>query len=382
MKFKNKLNMEELVQKIEDAPVEEKSQAITEVIQEYVNTKYEDVVKEYQEDFLNFQSEKDNIDKFGLRHLNKEEVQFYDMLAKQEITVGVKGNEDVLLPVTTLNYVFEDLRKEHPLFQYIDFAPAGLQRWFISETSGKATWGKVVSKISEELEAKVEDLHVGVHKLSAFIYIPEGILDLGHSWIDRFVREILYEAFAEGLEEGILVGDGNESPIGLNRDLDGPVEKGVYTEKTPIAITDFGVDSFNEKVLPTLTREGDRRIGKIIVVANPIDLKTSVYRATHTVGVNGYNKATLPLEFDFIPSRHIERGKAIAFLEKGYVAGLEKAEVDTSFHYKFLDHLVTYRIVGYANGRPKSNDDSVVLDITGLQPLLPEVKTVQEIQGA
>lgn len=56
--------------------------------------------------------------------------------------------------------------------------------------------------------------------------------------------------------------------------------------------------------------------------------------------------------------------------------------IDFSDHYKFIEQLRTYTILTYGNGRLKSNDDAVVLDITNLEALKPIVKTEEGIQGA
>ena len=43
-------------------------------------------------------------------------------------------------------------------------------------------------------------------KLSAFLPVCKAMLDLGPEWLDRYVRTILAEAIANGLEEGIISG--------------------------------------------------------------------------------------------------------------------------------------------------------------------------------
>ena len=55
--------------------------------------------------------------------------------------------------------------------------------------------------------------------------------------------------------------------------------------------------------------------------------------------------------------------------------------IDYSDHYKFLEQLRTYTVLTYGNGRLKSNDDAVVLDITNLEPLKPIVKTEATVNG-
>lgn len=384
----NKVEIDSFKEKLESAPQEQKSQVIVETIQNIFDSKYADITEKYREEAELVQADKEAAEKLGLRTLSKKEEQFYELLKnkplRQSATDNLGGADDLLMPTTVVDYVFEDLKRDHPLFKHIEFVPAGLQKWILSENSGKAVWGQIRGEIKGQLEAEVKELSLDVNLLTAFMFIPRGIIDLGYKWIDRFVRTILQEAYSDGLEEGIVTGDGNNMPIGLGVDLEGAVVGGVYPEKTAVAITDFGPDSFNKEVLPILNRNGKRPVYKVIVVANQNDLMTIIYKATHNLSSFGYSKAYLPLEFEFVPSQFIEQGKAIAFIPRSYVAGVTNVGIATSDDYKFLERIRTYAIAGYANGSLKSNDSSVVLDITGLKPLATLVVDVNgsESEGA
>lgn len=67
------------------------------------------------------------------------------------------------------------------------------------------------------------------------------MLELGPEWLDNFVRQVLYEAFANGLEAGIVAGNGNNQPIGMNRQVGDnvTVTGGVYPKKNPVTVTDL-----------------------------------------------------------------------------------------------------------------------------------------------
>lgn len=43
--------------------------------------------------------------------------------------------------------------------------------------------------------------------------------------------------------------------------------------------------------------------------------------------------------------------------------------IDTSDHYKFLDHARTYKVVSYGNGRLKEENMAAYLDISEVKPL-------------
>ena len=381
MKF-NEKKIEDLVKELNEAPAEQKSEKIIETIQSIVDEQYSEVIAQYQKEFEEYSATKESDAKFGLRSLTEKEKQWIDRAIKQEDTSSLTGKEIDYLPETTVSYVFEDLKTAHPLFQYIDWAPAGVQKWFLSERSGKATWGKLTRAIIDQIEAGVKTLDLDTNSLSAFMFVPKAIINMGYKWIDRFVRTVLLEVNEEGIEAGIIAGNGKEAPIGLLKDLNGAVVEGVYPDKEAVEITDLGPDSFGEKVLPTLNRNGKRSVNTIVIIANQNELDTKIYKATHVLGFNGYIKADNYKNFEYVASPEVPANKAIALLPKKYVAGISRMGIDFSDHYKFLEQLRTYSVLTYGNGRLKSNDDAVVLDITNLKALKPIVQTESEVAGA
>ena len=380
MKF-NEKKIEDLIKELNDAPAEQESEKIVETIQSIVDENYAEVINQYQREFEEYSATKESDKKFGLRSLTAEEKQWIDRAIKQEDTSSLTGDEIDYLPETTVSYIFEDLKTAHPLFQYIDWAPAGVQKWFLSERSGKATWGKLTRAIIDQIEAGIKTLDLEVNSLSAFMFVPKAIINMGYKWIDRFVRTVLLEVNEEGLETGIIAGNGNDAPIGLLKDLEGSVQSGVYPDKTPVAITDLGPDSFGKSVLPTLNRGGKRNVDTIVIIANQNELDTKIYKATHVLGFNGYVKADNYKNFVYVASPDVPENKAIAYIPKKYTAGISRMGIDYSDHYKFLEQLRTYTVLTYGNGRLKSNDDAVVLDITNLEPLKPIVKTETTVNG-
>lgn len=380
MKINGK-KIEDLIKELNDAPAEQKSEKIVETIQSIIDENYAETINQYQREFEEYSALKENDKKFGLRSLTAEEKQWIDRAIKQEDTSSLTGNEIDYLPETTVSYIFEDLKTAHPLFQYIDWAPAGVQKWFLSEKSGKATWGKLTRAIIDQIEAELKTLDLEVNSLSAFMFVPKAIINMGYKWIDRFVRTVLLEVNEEGIETGIIAGNGNNAPIGLLKDLEGSVQSGVYPDKTAVAITDLGPDSFGKLVLPTLNRNGKRNVNTIVIIANQNELDTKIYKATHVLGFNGYVKADNYKNFVYVASPDVPENKAIAYIPKKYTAGISRMGIDYSDHYKFVEQLRTYTILTYGNGRLKSNDDAVVLDITNLEPLKPIVKTETTVDG-
>ena len=372
MKF-NENTIEDLIKQLNDAPAEQKSKKIIETMQKIAEEQYADVTEQYLKDYNNYTAEKSSDEKLGLRSLTEEEMQWIDDNVKQEATSSLKGKDVVYLPETTVNYVFEDLKRAHPLFEYIDWAPAGVQKWFLSERTGVAKWGKLTGTIIDQIEAEVKIIDLEANSLTAFMFVPKAIINLGYKWIDKFIRTVLLEVNDEGLEAGAISGNGKDAPIGYLKDLKGAVVDGVYPDRTPVKITDLGPDSFGEKVLPTLNRNGQREVDKIIIIANQNEIDTKIYKATHTKTAAGYIKAEPYKNFVFVASKEVPANQAIATLPNKYTMGISKMGIDYSDHYKFLEQLRTYTVLTYGNGRLKSNDDAVLLDITDLKELVPSV---------
>src|SRR5699024_11039817 len=77
-----------------------------------------------------------------------------------------------------------------------------------------AAWGPLCSEVVQELTSGFKEVDTSLLKLAAILPVCKAMLDLGPEWLDNFVRQVLYEAFANGLEAGIVAGNGNNQPIG------------------------------------------------------------------------------------------------------------------------------------------------------------------------
>jgi HK97 family phage major capsid protein len=371
------LNIEELVQSLNDAPAEEKSAKIIEAIQLAVNESKKEIVERYQREFAEVQANKDNFAKYGLRNLNSEEKSFIDKLKDpKQLAVFSTNDQDELIPTSITNYVFEDLRQEHPFLKYVKFTPAGVKKWILSEASGKAKWGKIDAKIIDEITAALSEIDMDANKLSAFAFIPKGILDLGYEWIERYIREVLLEVNEDGLEEGFIAGDGKNAPIGLLKKLSGAVD-GVYPDRTANVIEDFSVKSLGEHFL-TLTNNGKRKVGKVLMIVNPADAYTKVAEASTYLNASGEFKKVFPFAIEVVESVHVPVNKAILYIPYTYVGGISRMGISFSDQYQFLEDNRVYKIVTYGNGRLVHENQAVVLDITNVKPLSFNVKVVSD----
>ncbi|PGS65016.1 phage major capsid protein, partial [Bacillus cereus] len=77
------------------------------------------------------------------------------------------------------------------------------------------------------------------------------MLDLGPSWLDRYVRTVLVESIAIALEAAIVAGTGKDQPIGMIKDLDN-VKNGEHADKKKVELSDFTPKTLGKEVMKPL----------------------------------------------------------------------------------------------------------------------------------
>lgn len=325
----------------------------------------------------------------GVRQLTSAEAKYYQALGDAMRASDPKqalSNMDVVMPKTVVDSVLEDLETRHPLLSRIDFLPSGGAIRMLMNTNGyqEAAWGELCEEIVKELTSGFVEVDTVLCKLSAFIPICKAMLDLGPQWLDSYIRRILYEAFANGLEAGIVTGDGKNKPIGMNRQVgEGTsVTNGVYPEKTAIAVSEFSPAVMGRLIsLMAVGPNGvPRRVDDLILLVNPQDYYEKVMPATTIMAPDGtYRQDVLPYPVTIIQTPALTRGEAVLGMANRYFAAAGTStdgRIEFSDHAKFLEDKRVYLIKGYANGLPKDNNAFLVLDISGLAPATYKVTQV------
>ena len=238
--------------------------------------------------------------------------------------------------------------------------------------------------ISKELTSGFKKINLEQKKLSAWIPVSNAMLDLGPIWLDRYVRVVLSEALAYGLEDAIINGTGKDCPIGMTRQVGTgvTVTDGVYPLKTTTAVTDFNPETYGTLIssMATTPNGNYRTVGNVILVVNPVDYYKKVMPATTILRPDGtYANNVLPYPTTIIQSAQMAEGKAVIGIGSKYFAGIGTAtsgKLEYSDEYKFLEDYRTYRIKLYGNGEPLDNNAFQYLDISGLKPKTYKVTTV------
>lgn len=326
----------------------------------------------------------------GVRQLTSEETNFYQKTIeamKSPVPKQALADLDVVLPKTVIDTVFDDLMQNHPLLDAINFQnTSGLTELILNVGEAQlAKWGPLCGKIDKELEGGFKKVDLMAMKLSAFLPVCKGMLDLGPNWLDRYVRTILSEAIALGLEEGIINGTGKDMPVGMNRNVaeDVSISAGVYPEKKAVKVTALDPVSYGE-LLSKLTvnpiSKKSRIVDNVIMIVNPEDYLLKIMPVTTVRGADGlYRSNVLPFPTKIIESLQVPKGKMIVGLAHKYFMGIgteKSGKIEYSDEYRFLEDERVYLAKLYGNGRALDDNAFVYCDISGLKPTNLKVEVV------
>lgn len=298
--------------------------------------------------------------------MNEDEVKFFNSLAAGDLSHSEK--EEVVFPETTVDQIFKDMVKEHPFLQLLQLQNTGLRLKFLkSDPKGAAKWGKVNGEIQGQLTATFSDEDATQSKLTAFVAVPNDVLEYGAPWIKTFVVTQIQEAFAAALEEAFLTGDGKDKPIGLNRDVSENVSvtAGQYPEKKSAGTLTFkdaktAITELKNVVKALSKKENGKTFvarGKVVLALQP-GASLDVEAAATMQNVNGQWVYALPFGIQTVESEYVPEGKVIAFVPERYDAfvsgGVEIKEFDQTLALED-GHLYTAKRFAYG----KAEDDNV-----------------------
>lgn len=333
----------------------------------------------------------------GFRQLTTAEQKFYEKFIEGAKTSTPKQalvdlvNTEHGMPETIIEDVYKDLVEEHPLLAKVKFQNVKyLTSWLLNDhTPDQAVWGEINAEITKQIESGFKTLNMTQGKLSAYLIIPMDMLDLGPAFLDNYIRTILKEVMACGLEYGIVKGIGVKGePIGLIRNIAKDVsvnQETGYPEKEAIEVTDFTPASYGKLVGENLAKKENGKTRKITVLqmlVNPVDYLTKVMPATTVQNVNGeYKRDLFPIPTEVIQSVAVDEGKAVLGILDEYFMGIgssKEGTIEYSDEFKFLEDKRTYKTKMHAFGRAEDNTSAVLLDISNLNPAYITVKHVSD----
>lgn len=317
----------------------------------------------------------------GVRQLTSAEKTYYQKVKEAMLSVNPKQallDADLTMPQTIIDRVFDEVQTAHPLLSAINFIPSGGAVKLMVNTNGyqTAAWGSLCAEIVEELTSGFKEIDATLLKLSAFLPVCKAMLELGAEWLDSYVRQVLYEAISNGLEAGIVAGDGNGKPIGMNRQVGDNVvvTGGVYPEKAKIAVNDLSPATVGNLIsfLAVDPNGKPRRVENLLLIVHPQDYFQKVMPATTLMSPDGsYRNDVLPYPMRVITSPAVDVGEAVLGIGYRYFATAgttPNGRIEYSDHYRFLEDERMYLVKAYVNGFPLDDNAFLYLDISGLTP--------------
>lgn len=322
----------------------------------------------------------------GLRMLTSEEEKWYQSFisaakigTKQAIT-----NLTDAMPVTIIDRVIADMAKRHPLLGALNIQNAAgatkLVMNGIQMASKLGNWGLIGAAITPELTGQIKVADVTTAKYTAYFLIPKDFVKFNFTfapmWVDQYIRIVLAESVAFGLESAFISGNGSNKPIGMMMDISSNTG-GVYSAKTATAITSWDEDYVN--VIATLAKDGnndDRNVPEVLLIVNPQDNIKKIRKAQNTLTPAGLiDMISLAWPTKVVESSMVTAGTAVVGIAENYFAAINGGQsgiVEYSDDYQFLDDVRTYTVRVYGQGTPIDNTSFAVLDITGVEaPAVP-----------
>ncbi|MGG3234631.1 phage major capsid protein [Priestia flexa] len=308
--------------------------------------------------------------------LTAEETRFFNEVVKSD---GFQ--DELVLPETIEERIYDDLTSEHPLLSVINFRNLGTITLtaITSEYEGAAVWGPIFGDIKGQLNTVFKQEKIAQSKLTAFVVLPKDLAKFGPKWVAAYVQTQITETYAVALENAIIngVGPTKDQPIGLIRDLQAAVDPttghakksatGSLTLEDPkTIIREFaGIG----KVLST--KQDGKKLnvnGKVALIINPADAWD--LKADFTIqNTLGDYITKLPFNFTLIESEFATEGEIIAFVKDRYDAyrggGVEVSEYKETLA---MEDCNLHIAKTFAFGKPRDNKVAAIYTLPTTEP--------------
>lgn len=343
----------------------------TNAIENNLMEKAQNTLAEYK-DSLN--DEQILINRGVLKPLTKEENKFFNEVVERG---GFKGVEEAF-PVTLIDDVLNRVRTEHPIISKVDVMNiTGLAKILIATNlKAKAFWGPIDLTIKQVVLDGFKMSPATTAKLSGFIPVPKGYIELGPTWLATYVKEVLFEAMSASLEVGIVQGKGagaNE-PIGMLMKLTGALD-GQHSPKDKIKLESF--DALSLVGIRAALASAKQDNGEVEILVNPQTyyskvFKTLAFRADNGTWVND----RLATGENIIPSHAVPEDTLIVGVLKNYLLAVSSDVKITEYRETLaIEDMDLYIAKFFGTGTPKDANSFLVVDLSTVEGVaLPEIE--------
>ncbi|TQR26848.1 phage major capsid protein [Lysinibacillus sphaericus] len=298
----------------------------------------------------------------GADVMTAEETKFFN------VVVSDGFQDEIVLPYTIEERIYEDLTSDHPLLSVINFRNLGTITLtaITSEYEGAAVWGPIFGDIKGQLNAAFKQEKIAQSKLTAFVVLPKDLAKFGPKWVAAYVQTQITETYAVALENAVINGAGptKEEPIGLIRDLAAAVDptkghaKKAAAGELTLADPKTIIKEFAEIGKELSEKENGKPLnvsGKVALVINPADAWDLKGDFTIQNSLGDYI-TKLPYNFILIESEFATKGELVAFVSDRYDAyrggGIEVTEYKETLAVEDCNLHIAKT---FAFGKPRDN---------------------------
>lgn len=348
----------------------------TNAIENNLMEKAQNTLSEYK-DSLN--DEQILINRGVLKPLTKEENKFFNEVVERG---GFKGVEEAF-PVTLIDDVLNRVRTEHPIISKVDVMNiTGLAKILIATNlKAKAFWGPIDSTIKQVVLDGFKMSPATTAKLSGFIPVPKGYIELGPAWLATYVKEVLFEAMSASLEIGIVQGKGagaNE-PIGMLMKLTGALD-GEHSPKDKIELESF--DALSLVGIRAALASVKQDNGEVEILVNPKTYYSKVFKALAFRADNGtWVNDRLATGENIVPSHAVPEDTLIVGVLKNYLLAVSSDVKITEYRETLaIEDMDLYIAKFFGTGTPKNPNSFLVADLSAVEGItIPEIELDAEV---
>ena len=289
--------------------------------------------------------------------------------------------DELILPETTVERIYEDLTTDHPLLSVINFQNLGTITLtaITSEYEGAAVWGPIFGDIKGQLGAAFNQENIAQSKLTAFVVLPKDLKKFGPVWVEAYVRAQITETYAVALENAVINGAGptKHEPIGLIRDLQAAVDPtnghAKKSAKGPLTLSDSKVTIEEFAGIGELlsVKQNGKPLNvsdKVALIINPTDAWKLKAKFTTQNSLGVYITA-IPFNFTLIESVFATSGEVIAFVKDRYDAyrggGIDVKEYQETLA---LEDCNLHIAKTFAFGKPRDNKVAAIYTLNVTEP--------------
>lgn len=308
------------------------------------------------------------IDRGVLKQITTEERRFCNAVIEK----GGFENLEETMPQTMIEDVLSNLHRKHELIQFIDLRDTkALAKYiFAKPTAATAFWGEICSDIKQMILEGFTVVEAAANKLSGFVPICKGMLELGPEWLATYIIECMYEAMSVQLEIGIIRGQGKgkHEPVGMTMSLTGAVD-GVHKKKTATALKSFNPDELG-KIMGKMAKN-EVLNGEMILIVNPVTYWTILFPALAVRSPEGqWILDRLPIGAKIIQSYAAEEDEGVLGVGKNYFLGVAgKVRIDKYTETLAIEDMDLYIAKAYCYGQPKDENAFELLNLKNVKPL-------------